>query len=188
MPILHTRLPEPLDARLKARAEREGKTPSELAREALEAFLAASAATPGRPKAAPIANLEAAPPAIDLTPKPGTKMAQLNLWITAAEDRAVRSRAERWGTTRPGYVGRLLRAHLTREAQPDRASLTALREAVRELAAVGRNLNQLAHVMNVTLKGGGPSGELLRSLVDAVRRVRDESRAVTQANLERWVR
>lgn len=84
------------------------------------------------------------------------------------------------------YASSLLRAHLRALTPLPEAELRAIRQSTRELAAIGRNLNQIAHATHQGGMGGGVSRENLLSLLKACEGLRDHMRAYVSANLASW--
>lgn len=96
------------------------------------------------------------------------------------------ARAEARGMPAATYASVLLRAHL-RDLRPlPVEELRALKLAVAELGAVGRNLNQIARHLNQ----GGTTVALSRSDLMGLLRVceglRDKVKALIRANVESW--
>lgn len=84
------------------------------------------------------------------------------------------------------YASNLLRAHLRALTPLPEAELRALRQSTRELAAVGRNLNQIALA---THRGGSDAGvgrEELRRILTACEALRDHVRSYISTNLSSW--
>ncbi len=84
------------------------------------------------------------------------------------------------------YVSFLVRAHLRAQVPLPTAELEALRRSVAELAAIGRNINQIARAANQQQWPGGPSIENLRSIIRALTVTRDHTKALINANLTSW--
>lgn len=84
------------------------------------------------------------------------------------------------------YVSFLVRAHLRRQAPLPTAELEALRRSVAEIAAIGRNINQIARAMNQHQWPGGPSVGDLRQIIRVLTAARDHTKALINANLASW--
>ncbi|MGH8129671.1 MAG: plasmid mobilization relaxosome protein MobC [Steroidobacteraceae bacterium] len=84
------------------------------------------------------------------------------------------------------YASILLRAHLRALTPLPEAELRAIRQATRELAAIGRNLNQIAHAIHQGRSSVGVSRENLLSLLRACEALRDHIRAYVSTNLASW--
>jgi hypothetical protein len=84
------------------------------------------------------------------------------------------------------YASILLRAHLRAVTPLPEAELRAIRQSTRELAAIGRNLNQIAHATHQGRSSVGVSRENLLSLLKACEALRDHIRAYISTNLASW--
>jgi hypothetical protein len=84
------------------------------------------------------------------------------------------------------YASILLRAHLRALTPLPEAELRALRQSTRELAAIGRNLNQIAGATHQGGAGAGVSREDLWSLLKASEALRDHVRSYISTNLYSW--
>jgi uncharacterized protein (DUF1778 family) len=106
-----------------------------------------------------------------------------------AEDRTLLSeRAEVRGVHSATYVALLVRSHLRAHPPLPAAEYLALKQSVAELRAVGRNLNQIARLMN---QGGVPSPSALTGELAAVKKLaphlRDRVLALVEANERSWL-
>ena len=75
----------------------------------------------------------------------------LFLRLPQGEAKEVRQRSKREGTTPQGWVRKLIRATLWRAPQFTRDEENALLQSNRELAHLGRNVNQIAHQLNISM-------------------------------------
>jgi hypothetical protein len=67
------------------------------------------------------------------------------------------------------------------------AELAELRESNRQLAAIGRNLNQIAHAVNIDFRGRARlTGQSLEQLHAAVMREQKAVKALASGTLGRW--
>lgn len=82
-------------------------------------------------------------------PTRATKEAPLFLRLRPDEVAEVRRRAKLEGTTGPSWVRRVVLAIIRRAPSFTRTEETALLESNRELLAIGRNINQIAHHLNI---------------------------------------
>ncbi len=64
--------------------------------------------------------------------------------------------------------------------------MRAIRQSTRELAAIGRNLNQIARATHQGGAGAGVSRENLLSLLKVCEALRDHIRAYVSTNLTSW--
>jgi hypothetical protein len=104
-----------------------------------------------------------------------------------AEDRALlRERAAARNIRAATYVSLLIRSHLRQLAPlPDR-ELSALRGAVSELSALGRNLNMIARMLNQGALQSRPGDRELHAMIQVCGALRDHFRALIKANLVSW--
>jgi hypothetical protein len=98
----------------------------------------------------------------------------------------LRERAAGRGMAAATYASIVLRAHLRAVAPiPDR-ELAELKRAVAALGAIGRNLNQVAHVANQTGRVTGLAVGDLRQLLRACEALRDHVKQLIKANTASW--
>ena len=104
-----------------------------------------------------------------------------------AEDKLLLdARAEAHGMRPATYASVLLRAHLRRLTPLPKDELAALKRAVAELGAVGRNLNQIARAAN---QGAGTAGfgrEEFRAVLKICQALRDHTKGLVKANEASW--
>jgi hypothetical protein len=103
------------------------------------------------------------------------------------EDRALlRERAAARTMPAATYVSVLVRSHLRRLAPlPDR-ELSSLQAAVRELAAIGRNLNTMARLLHRDARQAVPGRQEVLAMLRICEALRDHVRALVKANLISW--
>jgi hypothetical protein len=103
------------------------------------------------------------------------------------EDRALLSeRAAARTMPAATYVSVLVRSHLRRVAPlPDR-ELSSLQASVRELAAIGRNLNTIARLLQQDARQAVPGRQEVQAMLRVSQALRDHFRAVIKANLISW--
>jgi hypothetical protein len=106
--------------------------------------------------------------------------------LSADDHRLLRERAMARGMPAATYASFLLRSHLRALAPlPDR-ELAALTAAVAELGAIGRNINQIARVANLTGRVEGLRTADLFALLRALEGLRDHVKGLVQSNLASW--
>jgi hypothetical protein len=96
------------------------------------------------------------------------------------------ARAEARGMRPATYVSVLTRAHLRALAPLPKEEYLALKHSIGELAAIGRNLNQIARAAN---KGGRlPSSarDEFRAMLRVCEALRENTKALLKANLANW--
>ena len=169
--FIHCRVTSDQKALVRRLAEREGINESTLVKQLLEVVLRTSA-------------LAGMPPAS--APDKINRDARLYIRL-APEDRILlKDRATARGMASATYVSLLMRSHLRDIAPLPKAEYLALKESIVELAAIGRNLNQIARALH---QGGRPAlparAEVVLMLKIAVT-VRDQFKALLSANERSW--
>ena len=156
-------------ARVRAIAERDGITESILVRQLLDRVLRTSTAD-GFP-----------------TPlKRNSRRSRLYLRL-AAEDWLLLTERARGRSMAPAtYVALLTRSHLRCAAPIPKAEFLALRQAVNEMTAVGRNLNQIARAINQGERTVLPGRAALDAMIEVAGGLRDHFRALLKANELSW--
>ncbi|WP_176039135.1 plasmid mobilization protein [Burkholderia multivorans] len=86
-----------------------------------------------------------------LPPKRQSRSArtQVNVLLTSEEHQLLTAAATGEGLRRTEWIIKLIRATLLRQPQFNRTEVDALAESSRQLAAIGRNLNQIARTLNM---------------------------------------
>jgi predicted DNA binding CopG/RHH family protein len=103
------------------------------------------------------------------------------------EDRALlRERAAARSMPAATYVSVLVRSHLRRVAPLPDQELSSLQEAVRELAALGRNLNTMARLLHQDARQAVPGRQEVYAMLRICEALRDHVRALIKANLISW--
>lgn len=136
MPVLHTRCSVEIKQRLRAVAVVEGLTESLLLRR-MAAMVVAQYGNGG-----------ADVPNSDTRGGRGGYGGQLKLRLLKSEIQAIRALAEPEGYSAQAWIVRQLRHRLEDAVPFAKSELDALRDAIREMAAIGRNLNSLLHVLH----------------------------------------
>ena len=85
------------------------------------------------------------------------------------------------------YVSVLVRSHLRSLAPLPKDELVALKRAVSELGAVGRNLNQIARAANHGARVGGVGHDEFRAILKICGALRDHTKNLIKANAASWV-
>ena len=182
MGIIRFRCSDDLEARFVTAAERAGFKPAELGRAVIERA---------------VAQLEARGNGAS-DPKGGDsdlsgdrvyeeRSERLYTRLTPSEYTALEKRAKGWGMTPYTWTARLIRAHLIKEPQLSDDETRALRESTRELSYAGRNLNQIAHALNMTMNARDKAAiELIAEINAKIDQTRNRIKAVLDQNLNRW--
>jgi hypothetical protein len=84
------------------------------------------------------------------------------------------------------YVSVLVRSHLRSLAPLPKDELVALKRAVSELGAVGRNLNQIARAANAGSRIAGVERDEFRAILRICEALRDHTKKVIKANTASW--
>lgn len=84
------------------------------------------------------------------------------------------------------YVAVLVRSHLRDLTPLPKEELLALRRAVAELSALGRNLNQIARAVHSGERVAGPDREDLKTMLRVAAALRDHVKALLLANAKAW--
>ena len=85
------------------------------------------------------------------------------------------------------YVSVLVRSHLRALAPLPKDELVALKRAVSELGAVGRNLNQIARAANQGTRVGDVVHDEFRAILKICEALRDHTKNLIKANAASWV-
>jgi len=103
------------------------------------------------------------------------------------EDRLLlHERAAARGMASATYVSVLVRSHLRSLAPLPKEELVALKRGVSELAAVGRNLNQIARAANQGARVGGVGHDEFRAILKICEALRDHTKGLIKANGASW--
>ena len=104
------------------------------------------------------------------------------------EDRLfLHERAAARGMASATYVSVLVRSHLRSLAPLPKDELVALKLAVSELGAVGRNLNQIARAANQGARVGAVGHDEFRAILKICEALRDHTKSLIKANATSWV-
>jgi uncharacterized protein (DUF1778 family) len=98
----------------------------------------------------------------------------------------LQERAAGRGMPSATYVAVLVRAHLRNLTPLPKQELLALRGAVAELSAIGRNLNQIARAVNQGERVTGLGRDELRAMLQVSGALRDHVKALLAANATNW--
>jgi hypothetical protein len=169
--LIACRVTSETKARVRQLAERDGVTESALVRQLLDVVLRA-------------AHLEATPQICE--PVKVNRDARLSVRLEPEDWRLLRERAKARGMASATYLSYLARSHL-RDASPlPKAEYTLLRQAVDQLASVGRNLNQIARAMNGNERSASPGRAEVDVMLKVSKGLRDHVRALLEANHRSW--
>jgi hypothetical protein len=170
--FIQCRVPQSTKAALRAAAERQQITESALLKRMLQLLLH-SADPVGDGGAADAADRVA-------------RQARLYVRLTPDDRLLLQARSAARCLAPATYASVLLRAHLRALTPVPVAELRALRQTTRELAAIGRNLNQIARATHQGGAGMGASRENLFAMIKIFEALRDHFRAYVSTNLSSW--
>lgn len=113
----------------------------------------------------------------------------LRIRLTEEEDRAIVVLARFLGEgTRSRIIRKMIREAIGQGPDLLKDDLNSFREAVRQLAAVGRNINQIAHALNAGRAPDFPlDSRLLRDVEDRVTTLKRELVGIVMRTRHRWV-
>jgi predicted DNA binding CopG/RHH family protein len=168
-PIVKARVDPHLRARVSAAARASGLTESEVLRQALHRQLGQD---------------EAEQPAEDTTSGSPTRM---TIRLPHATLQGVKSSAGSAGMAPSRWVASLVQSHVSKTPVLTDAELLTLEAALRELAAIGRNINQIARALNQAhFETERVRLDYLSLLNESITATRDEVRALVRASREAW--
>lgn len=103
------------------------------------------------------------------------------------EDRLLlHERAAARGMASATYVSVLVRSHLRKLTPLPKDELAALRQAVGELGAIGRNLNQITRAANQGARVTSHGGVEFEAILKICEALRDQTKNVIKANTASW--
>ena len=161
-------------AALRAAAERQQLTESALLKRMLDFVLH----TTGPTDSAVLTTAD--------RPTRPTRQSRLYVRLTTGDRQLLQERSAARHLAPATYASNLLRSHLRALTPLPEAELRALRQSTRELAAIGRNLNQIARAAHQGTSGVGLARDDLRSLLTACEALRDHVRAYIRTNVSSW--
>jgi hypothetical protein len=169
--FIHLRVTPETKLRLCALAQREGRSESALLKELLGVMLRSVGdevlSEPRRNEG-------------------GLRQARLTVRLQPSDQLLLRDRAAARAMPAATYVSVLVRAHLRSLTPLPKDELLALKRSIAELAAIGRNINQIAKVAN---EGGGFPGsvrEEFRAMLKICEALRENTKGLLKANLRSW--
>lgn len=117
---------------------------------------------------------------------PGRRSGRVYVRLRREDEQLLQARAVARGMRPATYVSALTRAHLRRLAPLPRDELLVLRQSIGELAAIGRNLNQIARAANDGGRLPGSAREDFRAMLKVCEALRDSTKTLLKANLASW--
>ncbi len=169
--FIHLRVTQETKLRLRALALREGQTESALLKQLLGVMLRS------------VGDAVLSEPKRD---DGGLRQARLTVRLQPSDQVLLRDRAAARAMPAATYVSVLVRAHLRSLTPLPKDELLALKRSIAELAAIGRNINQIAKVAN---EGGGWPNSVrdeFRAMLKICEALRENTKALLKANLRSW--
>ncbi|MCL7714076.1 MobC family plasmid mobilization relaxosome protein [Stenotrophomonas mori] len=117
--------------------------------------------------------------------EPDETRVRVEIRMTASEREAVDRIAARAGTSVNKWMTDLVRAYITHKPQLGMHELQVVGESNNQLRAIGRNLNQIALVLNRGDQAGDLSATVAK-LVNEINQHTERVHFVIRSNLERW--
>jgi hypothetical protein len=115
-----------------------------------------------------------------------TRQARLMIRLLPDDQALLHARAKARGMPVATYASVVIRSHLHGVAPLPKEERALLNQAIGQLTAIGRNLNQIARLANQGGRVVGPSREDLRALLRACEGLRNHVRQLVDANLRSW--
>jgi hypothetical protein len=147
--------------------------------------LSESAALKRLVDAALLSSVAMLPKAIEAV-EPAPQGGKISVRLRTDDLLLLRERAQRRELPTSTYVSYLIRAHLRSLAPLPTVELSALKQSLAEVGAIGRNLNQIARAVNQGEAPTGPSRSDAQALLRALTGLRDHIKALIHANLTSW--
>lgn len=98
----------------------------------------------------------------------------------------LQARASARGLRCATYVSALTRCHLRQVTPLPRDEFLALKRSISELAALGRNLNQIARVANESGRVPGSARDEFRAMLKICEALREHTKGLLKANEASW--
>lgn len=119
-------------------------------------------------------------------PEPVPASGRISVRLAVDDLLILRERSRMRGMPPATYVSYLVRSHLRSLAPLPDNELKALQQAVNQVGAIGRNLNQIARAFNAGDMTSGPSKGDLRAVLGACLALRESFKAVLDRNIRSW--
>ena len=169
--LIACRVTSETKARVRRLAERDGITESTLLRQLLDVVFRT-------------AGLDDAPTVA--VPDKVNRDARVNVRLEPEDWRLLRERARARGMASATYLSYLARRHLRGAAPLPRAEYTLLKQSVEQVAALGRDLNQIARALNRSDRPAGPGRAEVAAMLKVAESLRDHFKGLLDANDRSW--
>jgi hypothetical protein len=113
-------------------------------------------------------------------------VSRLNVRLRTEDRLLLHERAAARGMAAATYVSVLVRAHLRSLAPLPKDELLALKQAVSELGAVGRNLNQIARAANEGSRISPVGRDDFKAILKICEALRDHTKGLIKVNTSSW--
>jgi hypothetical protein len=114
------------------------------------------------------------------------RQTRLTIRLQAGDHLLLRERAKARSMRAATYITVLVRAHLRSLSPLPKAELLALKRSIAELAAIGRNINQIAKGANEGGKLPASVREEFRAMLKICEGLRENTKALLKANVTSW--
>lgn len=111
---------------------------------------------------------------------------RLNVRLRTEDRLLLHERATARGMASATYISVLVRAHLRSLAPLPKEELVALKRAVGELGAIGRNVNQIARAVNEGRPIAGLGRDEFRAILKICEALRDHTKNLIKTNTASW--
>lgn len=111
---------------------------------------------------------------------------RLYVRLRRVDHRLLQARASARGLRCATYVSALTRCHLRQVTPLPKEEFLALKRSISELAALGRNLNQIARAANESGRVPGSAREEFRAMLKVCEALREHTKALLKANEASW--
>lgn len=111
---------------------------------------------------------------------------RLNVRLRTEDRLLLHERAAARGMASATYISVLVRSHLRSLAPLPKEELIALKRAVGELGAIGRNLNQIARAANEGRPAAGIGRDEFRAVLKICEALRDHTKNLIKTNTASW--
>jgi hypothetical protein len=160
-----------LKAAFRALAHRENKSESALLMQLLGVMLR---------------GVDGVEPAERRLEESANRYARLTVRLRAEDHLLLRERAAARTMPAATYVSVLVRAHLRALSPLPKGEFLALKRSTAELAAIGRNINQIAKAANEDGRLPSSVREEFRAMLKICEALRENTKALLKANIASW--
>lgn len=169
--FIHLRVTQETKSQLRALAQRENRSESALLKQLLGVVLR---------------SVGDEMPAAQERDEGAKRQARLTVRVHPGDNLLLRERAAARAMPAATYVSVLVRAHLRSLSPLPKGELLALKRSIAELAAIGRNINQIAKVANEGGRLPGSVREEFRAILKICEALRENTKALLKANVTSW--